>query len=102
MDYDIVATLGPSSDSESTWQGMLAAGGTGFRLNTSHLSVSRLNEWIDRLCVFLAARNPRPPLILDLQGSKWRLGQFPACELAPGQRVTLVCAGLASCATPFT
>lgn len=95
MDYQIVATLGPSSDTESTWQGMLAAGVTAFRVNTSHLSLPQLRAWLDRLGAFLAARDPRPPLILDLQGSKWRLGQFPACELSGGQRVTLVCAASA-------
>jgi len=91
MHYDIVATLGPISDTPSVWERMLAAGVTAFRLNTSHLSRSHLQEWIDRLGLFLATRNPRPPLILDLQGSKWRLGQFPARELVPGARVTLVC-----------
>ena len=91
MDYDIVATLGPSSDTPSIWEDMLASGVTAFRLNTSHLSRSHLNEWINRLNVFLATRNPRLPLILDLQGSKWRLGQFFPRELTPGQRVTLVC-----------
>lgn len=95
MDYQIVATLGPSSDTESTWQDMLAAGVTAFRLNTSHLSLPQVTVWIDRLKAFLVARDPRPPLILDLQGSKWRLGQFLACELTDGQRVTLVCAASA-------
>lgn len=95
MDYQIVATLGPSSDAESTWQAMLAAGVTALRLNTSHLSLPQLHAWVDRLSAFLATRDPRPPLILDLQGSKWRLGQFPACELTGGQRVTLVCAASA-------
>jgi len=92
VDYQIVATLGPSSDAESTWHAMLAVGVTAFRLNTSHLTIPRLQGWIDRLGAFLAGREPRPPLVLDLQGSKWRLGEFPTCELAPGQRVALVCA----------
>jgi pyruvate kinase len=96
MDYQIVATLGPSSDTEQTWHAMLGAGATAFRLNTSHLPIPRLQEWIERLGVFLAGREPRPPLILDLQGSKWRLGQFPADDLKPGQRVTLVCAASAA------
>lgn len=95
MDYQIIATLGPSSDTESTWQSMLAAGVTAFRLNTSHVSFQDLCVWIDRLSAFLAGRDPRPPLVLDLQGSKWRLGQFHACDLVDGQRVTLVCAELA-------
>ncbi len=92
MDYQIVATLGPSSDTESTWQSLLAAGATAFRLNTSHLSDSQLNAWVETLDRFLVRQAPRPSLILDLQGSKWRLGRFPACQLVEGERVTLVCA----------
>jgi pyruvate kinase len=95
MDYQIVATLGPSSDTDTTWRGMLAAGVTAFRLNTSHLSLPELYAWVDRLGASLAGLDPRPPLVLDLQGSKWRLGHFPACELTPGQRITLVCAASA-------
>jgi len=95
MDYQIVATLGPSSDTEAVWQGMLAAGVTAFRLNTSHVSLPELYAWVDRLGASLAARDPCPPLVLDLQGSKWRLGRFPASELTPGQRITLVCAASA-------
>jgi pyruvate kinase len=92
MTYEIVATLGPASEAEATWQALLAAGATGFRLNTSHLPPARLQAWVERLDAFLAGRAPRPALVLDLQGSKWRLGQFPDCTLVPGQRVFLVCA----------
>ena len=95
MDYQIIATLGPSSDGEPTWRAMLAAGVTGFRLNTSHLSLPQLEAWIERLGAFLGALDPPPPMILDLQGSKWRLGQFPESTLIAGQRVTLVCAASA-------
>ena len=93
MDYEIVATLGPSSQSESVWRGMLAAGVTAFRLNTSHLSGADLPAWLESLGRFLPTLSPRPPLVLDLQGSKWRLGEFPARELGAGQTVRLVHAG---------
>ena len=42
MKYEIIATLGPSSNSEVIWRGMLASGVTAFRLNTSHLSLEQL------------------------------------------------------------
>jgi len=89
--YNIVVTLGPASNSESTWQALLEAGATAFRLNTSHLSLPQLRLWVNRVADFLAPLEPKPGLVLDLQGSKWRLGQLPACDLRPGQRVALVC-----------
>lgn len=95
MDYRIVVTLGPASAGESTWQALLAAGATAFRLNTSHLTLPQLRIWVARLAAFLSPLEPKPQLILDLQGSKWRLGQFPACELKPGQPVELVNAAAA-------
>jgi len=90
MDYDIVVTLGPSSNTEAQWTALLEAGASAFRLNTSHLSLPQLDDWLVRLETFLSALGARPPLVLDLQGSKWRLGQFPACDLAAGQSVELV------------
>jgi len=92
MPYRIVATLGPRSDSESVWHRLLDAGATGFRLNTSHTSRDALQSWLDRLERFLARLRPRPNLVLDLQGSKWRLGAFDAFDLIPGQQLTLICA----------
>jgi pyruvate kinase len=90
MDYQIIATLGPSSQDEATWQQMLAAGVTGFRLNTSHLSLEALNNWLERLAPFLGRHAPQPSLTLDLQGSKWRLGSFEPFTLRRGQWIELV------------
>jgi pyruvate kinase len=96
MFYDIVVTLGPASAGREIWAEMLATGVTAFRLNTSHLNLSDLLGWIDRLEPFLAACSPRPPLVLDLQGSKWRLGQVAAVELSAGQQVDLILADQSS------
>jgi pyruvate kinase len=96
MDYQIVATLGPSSETDAMWRNLLEAGATAFRLNTSHLSAQQLQDWIRRLDAFFAAQERRVPVVLDLQGSKWRLGQFPAGQLADGERVTLIHAATAT------
>src|SRR5512141_3018337 len=90
--YEIIATLGPASAGEAVWMSMLAAGATAFRLNTSHLELEQLWAWLERLEAFLSTRQPRPALALDLQGSKWRLGQFTPLELAGGQTIELVLA----------
>ncbi len=88
--YEIIATLGPASEAEAMWKSMLAAGATAFRLNTSHLELGQLWAWLERLEPFFSACQPRPALALDLQGSKWRLGQFAPLELLAGQTLELV------------
>ena len=90
MDYDIIATLGPSSNSPSTWDAMLSSGVTAFRLNTSHLTLPQLNIWLDTYRTFISNQKHGTPLVLDLQGSKWRLGRFSAYELKEGQIIKLV------------
>jgi pyruvate kinase len=69
---------------------MLDAGVTAFRLNTSHLTLAQLQQWLAQLTPFLMARNPAPPLVLDLQGSKWRLGEFPTRTFEAGEPIDLV------------
>jgi len=88
MAYEIVATLGPGSETEAVWEAMLEAGATGFRLNTSHLTLDGLAGWLERLTPHLS-RHGSAPLVLDLQGSKWRLGRFPTATLRSGQSVEL-------------
>ncbi len=92
MNYEIVATLGPASSTPAIWQAMLDAGATAFRLNTSHLTLAQLQHWCDQVMPFLATCRPQPPLILDLQGSKWRVGDFAPVMLDPGETIELVLA----------
>lgn len=92
MRYDIVATLGPQSATVQDWAALLEAGATAFRLNTSHLTLPQLEQWLEALAAFPAS----PPVVLDLQGSKWRLGELPAQTLVAGQAVTLSCAAEAA------
>lgn len=93
MSYDIIATLGPASATEDLWQAMIAAGATQFRLNSSHLTIADVVAWVEHLRGFYDLRGGRIPLVVDLQGSKWRLGKLPAGELTTGQPVTLIAAG---------
>ena len=88
--YDIVATLGPASHTPAIWQAMLDAGATAFRLNTSHLTQLQLEQWLEQLEPFRASVNLSPPLVLDLQGSKWRLGDFATFTLNADQPIELI------------
>jgi pyruvate kinase len=91
MNYQIVATLGPASRRNDTILALHAAGASGFRLNSSHLSPARLQSWLVRLDALFEHSAPRPYLVVDLQGAKRRLGDFSAFELAEQERVELVC-----------
>ena len=91
MDYEIIATVGPASRDAAVWKGMLEAGASALRLNTSHLELDELQAWLDRLVPFLDGCDPRPALILDLQGGKWRLGRFEPRVLSPGTELELIC-----------
>jgi pyruvate kinase len=90
MQYEIIVTLGPASADAAAWRALLDAGATQFRLNTSHLTLNQLRAWLERLDAFFSTLPTRPPLALDLQGSKWRLGQFTAFVLEEGKRIELV------------
>ncbi len=87
--YELIVTLGPASAEETIWAAMIAAGATAFRLNTSHLTPDALWGWLERLRVFFEQRGAGLPVILDLQGSKWRLGEFEPVDLQAGQTITL-------------
>ena len=89
MSYHIVSTLGPSTAAEKNWQDLVEAGATAFRLNTSHITLATLDIWLEKLLRFNDQRSRPVPIILDLQGSKWRLGRFPAFTLIKDHRVTL-------------
>jgi pyruvate kinase len=90
MEYDIIATLGPASTVPPLWQEMVLAGVTGFRLNTAHLGVDSLAAWDHSLQPFIKQHGMC--LYLDLQGSKWRLGEFPTFSLLEGRIIELVLA----------
>ncbi len=87
MSYQIIPTLGPASREVVIWRAMLSAGASAFRLNTSHLNLTELDQWVTSLLPILDDGNI--PLILDLQGSKWRIGEVESMQLQAGQRVTL-------------
>jgi pyruvate kinase len=89
MKYRIIATLGPASQTPEIWEAMISAGATGFRLNTSHISTSQLEDWLKRLDNFRLTSYPQIDLILDLQGSKWRLGDIETYVALKGQTLVL-------------
>ncbi len=95
MQYEIIATLGPASQDPLVWKDMIKTGITAFRLNTSHLSVSDLDRWLTQLVPVVTSQDMPVSLILDLQGSKWRLGECESRTTLVGEQIELIIASTA-------
>jgi pyruvate kinase len=73
----IVATLGPSTDSDHVLRKLFEAGVDVFRLNASHGVQADLERRIESVRQLSAEYGTNPGILLDLQGPKIRLGTFP-------------------------
>jgi pyruvate kinase len=72
----IVATLGPSTDSETVLHSLFEAGVDVFRLNVSHGTQADHARRIQAVRKLSAEFETHPGILLDLQGPKIRLGTF--------------------------
>jgi len=86
----LVGTLGPSSSGQEAE--FAKCGVTHFRINSSHLTLEGLSEYIDNA----QSRAPQIPIIIDLQGAKMRLGDFEPRNVVAGQQVSFALAETAS------
>ncbi|MEA2690677.1 MAG: pyruvate kinase [Acidobacteriota bacterium] len=87
----IVATLGPASSDEATLGELVKAGVDLVRLNLSHGSHAEHAERIARVRRVEAALGRHVPVVADLMGPRYRLGQVPGGKrtLVAGETVTL-------------
>ncbi|MCF6270738.1 MAG: pyruvate kinase [Melioribacteraceae bacterium] len=72
----ILATLGPSTDSEEMILHLVDAGVNGFRLNFSHGDKEYFNNLFEKINLVCEARKLPIPIIQDLQGPKIRIGKL--------------------------
>ena len=72
----IVATLGPSTDSDAVMRSLFEAGVDVFRLNASHGTHDDHARRIAKVREFAAEYKSSRGILLDLQGPKIRLGTF--------------------------
>ncbi|HEY6991988.1 MAG TPA: pyruvate kinase, partial [Bryobacteraceae bacterium] len=72
----IVATLGPSTDSEAVMRSLFDAGVDVFRLNASHGTHEDHAQRIRMVRELATERKTHTGILLDLQGPKIRLGTF--------------------------
>ncbi|HEX3553876.1 MAG TPA: pyruvate kinase [Thermoanaerobaculia bacterium] len=87
----IMATLGPASRDEGVLRELVRAGVDLVRLNLSHGTQDQHRETLLRVRQVAAEERCHLPVVLDLMGPRYRLGQIPDEPrlLAPGQEVVL-------------
>jgi pyruvate kinase len=88
----IVCTVGPASADEDTLAAMAAAGADVFRVNGAHASEAEVVAWIERVRRATAGGVRGPAVLVDLPGTKIRLGPLAGEEplvLAEGQTVEM-------------
>ena len=77
-----VLTLGPASAEESVIVSLLAVADR-FRLNSSHIDAAGLTDWLLKLENIFHKTKKIIPVVVDLQGSKMRIGKYPTAESIP-------------------
>ncbi|HJO95591.1 MAG TPA: pyruvate kinase [Victivallales bacterium] len=77
-----VFTLGPSSTDENIIIKLLHATDK-FRLNSSHMNENDLNDFLVKLSMIFDKTGKKIPVVIDLQGSKMRIGQYPPVNSIP-------------------
>ena len=72
----IVATLGPTSNSEEMIEKLVLAGASMFRINTSHNTAEEHSKTIKKIRKIEKKLNTFIPIMVDLQGPKIRVGNL--------------------------
>jgi pyruvate kinase len=87
----IMATLGPVSRDETVLRGLVRAGVDLFRLNLSHGTQEQHRETLRRVRRVAVEEGCHLPVVLDLMGPRYRLGQIhdEPRMLKPNQEVVL-------------
>jgi pyruvate kinase len=87
----ILATLGPSSNTQETIEQLFQAGADLFRINMSHTSHEAMRALVGTIRE-IEAKHDRPiGIVADMQGPKLRIGTFQgeSAKLTKGQRFVL-------------
>ncbi|MEQ9666896.1 pyruvate kinase [Coleofasciculus sp. G2-EDA-02] len=79
-----VLTLGPATETKPLIT-HLSQTADRFRLNVAHLTAEGLKTWLERLAEIFTEQGKALPLVLDLQGAKMRIGNYPSCDDLPSE-----------------
>jgi len=87
----ILATIGPSTDSEDKLRNLIDAGASGFRLNFSHGSEDYFESLFKSIYNVCEERGLPIPILQDLQGPKIRIGKLEkeGIEIRSGELIEI-------------
>lgn len=90
--FDIVATLGPASESVDTIEQLIQAGLTYARLNFSHGTHDNHERLVGHIRTAAKRTGKKVSIIADLQGPKLRIGSLPKvqAELKKNETISIV------------
>jgi pyruvate kinase len=77
-----IYTLGPATTSVDLISTFLESAES-FRLNSSHLNEYELDLWLRKIDKVFQRKNKAIPVIIDLQGGKMRIGDYPSVDTVP-------------------
>lgn len=87
----ILATIGPSSDTDDILKNLIDAGVSGFRLNFSHGTEDYFESLFKRIYQVCEERRLPIPILQDLQGPKIRIGKLEVdeIEIMTGEKIEI-------------
>lgn len=89
----IIATMGPGLTDENVLKGILREGVDIMRINASHTTPEKLEQWINYIRKTSASINKLTGILVDLQGPRVRTGKLQggkAVQLKSGQTLTII------------
>lgn len=89
-EFQIIATIGPSSRNSSVIEELIKLGMTMARLSFAHGSHPAHTQTISLVRKVCKRKDISVPILQDLQGPKLRIGNFNTVKLSPGDTVILV------------
>ncbi|MCG8572919.1 MAG: pyruvate kinase [Spirochaetes bacterium] len=82
MSFSIIPTLGPATRTNERIIKLMEKA-TAFRLNASYLDVLQLEHWLNQLKQIFQDKDHFLPVVIDLQGAKMRIAQYPEVKELP-------------------
>jgi len=82
LSLSLTCTLGPASENAEMIIKLLDHADR-FRLNASHLTPASLKHWLNKLQDIFNKKSKSIPVVIDLQGAKMRIGEYPSNSRIP-------------------